>query len=109
MTNHIAKNIITKGYIFSDPLSKGIIRMASKIITSTGKRGGVSYDKLQRDIREIGVEDILAIKVYVDWWKKAPRNKQVTADLLEKKIYAELLSQNETSAKNINIEVKLME
>ena len=104
-TNHIATNIVTKGLIYSFPLTEGILtNLQYEIITVTGrKHGGISWVDLQRDIHKY--DDITAIKVYIDWFRKTDREKYVSVQLLQKKIYAELLQSNNNS---INIQVEIL-
>jgi len=104
-TNHVAKNIITKGFINSFPLYDGILtNLEYEIITPTRKHGGIGWTDLKKDIHKY--EDITAIKVYVNWYKQVDRDKHIDAEILKKKIYAELLESNRES---INIMVDFLE
>jgi len=113
LTNHIAPNLITKGFLYSFPLTDGflldfeyeiIIPTGETFIRKTGSGGYKGFIEEVNKHKEIG-----AIKVYVDWWKKTSRDKKITAELMEveikKKIYADIISENK---KDIKIEVKII-
>jgi hypothetical protein len=106
-TNHVATNLITKGFINSFPLTNGILEnLEYEIITISGKKhGGISYAKLNDDISYYGVDDISAIKVWVNWRKNIKENPNITVELLENRIYAELLDKHGEGINRIKIEV----
>jgi hypothetical protein len=98
-TNHIATNIITRGNMNISALTKGFILpfFTYEIRTKAGGSGaykGASLYELERDLAEIRKkkEEVDAILVFVDWNKKVSRfGKEVYAELIMKKIEAELI------------------
>jgi len=105
-SNHVAGNIITKGFVNSFPLTNGILtNLKYEIITTTKKHGGIGYGKLLDDVRTIGVDDITAIKVYVNWMKNIQDYPTISVELIEKRIYAELIEEHGSSINKIKIEV----
>jgi len=108
--NHIATNLISKGLLYSLPLTDGILlhNVQYEIIThnlSTRRTGSGDYNKFIKEVNQ--TEDITAIKVYIDWWKKLDRNSRINVELLEndikKKIYADIIVEKK---KDIKIELK---
>ena len=76
MSNHIAKNIMTKGFINSNPLTDGIL---SKMVDEytiyrrkTGSGGydtiyGFGYKKFREDLKRLKPGEIDAINVKVNY------------------------------------------
>jgi len=105
-TNHVATNIITKGFVNSFPLTNGLLtNLEYEIITHTKKHGGIGYTRLHADIKKAGIDDITAIKVYVNWTKNIVEYPYLSVELLENKITADLIQDYGESAKKIKIEV----
>jgi len=106
-TNHIAAEIITNGFISSYPLMGGILSSIKyEIITKSGKHGGgYSYNELREELRRIPHYDIDVINVYVEWFKKPNRDKTITAELLESKIFADIINEFGDDSKSIKINV----
>ena len=93
-------SLLTRGYIL--PIFEYIIITRSKIRT-----GGSGLGHLQTDIEKIGVDEIDVIKVYVDWFKhkNKKKDKKIYAEIVEKKIEAELLKKFDKKIK-INVELR---
>lgn len=98
--NHIATNIITRGNLNISSITKGFILPFFTYEIKVRKGGGSGiykgsgYYELERDLYEIRKkqEEIDAIVVYVDWYKKQSKiNKNIYADIIRNKIEAELL------------------
>lgn len=108
--NHFAKNLITKGWLNISALTKGFILPFFRY--TIYKKGGGAYDgsgyyELQRDlaIAKNKKEEIEGIKVYVDWNKHVHKyGKEIYAELIIKKIEAELLKQTKEKYK-ITVEI----
>ena len=104
MTNHLAKNLITKGFINSHPLTDGMLTelIGAYVITrrKTGSGGyaapvhGTGYQGLKEDIKKLNPDEIGAITVYVDWWKNPNKDRKITAEMIENKITVELLKEH---------------
>lgn len=107
-TNHIAKNLITKGIITSFPMMKGIIfNYVIHVIPpkpTTRKHGGTGYyEDLERDIQKIGVENIDYIQVFVDWNKYKNYDKKIFGNLIKKNIQLLEISKK-SDKKSIKVE-----
>lgn len=87
-------SLLTKGFIL--PVFEYVI------ITRRRRHGGMGLGPLQDDIKKIGIDEIDVIKVYVDWYKhkKTKKDKKIYAEIVEKKISAELM-------KEFNEEIKI--
>jgi hypothetical protein len=110
-TNHLAKDLVTKGFLDISILTKGfVLPFSYEIVTKKKrKRGGGSgvkvYDDLKRDLQEFQQEDVEYIKVYVDWYKQVKRNKKVYATLVERKVEAVLYEVYKENKIPIKIEI----
>ena len=116
--NHLASNIITKGWMNISALTKGIILPTCKYIIRK-RKGGLAgndgwIDTRKRDeqhliddlrkIRENG-EEIESITVFVNWDHQADKyGKTVYAQLIQKKIEAKLLY-NDLDSHTIKVEL----
>jgi hypothetical protein len=104
-TNHIAQMILTKGFIKSFPLMRGILENLEYEIITTKVRGGSSYSRLTEDIKKSDINDITAINVYINWFKKERSSNydKITAELVKSKIYAELVNDIGEDIKKIEV------
>ena len=93
-------------------LTKGFILPTFEYEIITKKKGGGSSGTgvvgLKGDLKKYKPEDIDVIKIYVDWDKKKykHRDKEIYAELIEKKISVELLGE---SNEKLNISVELLD
>lgn len=114
MKNHIANNILTRGNMNISSLTKGFILpyFEYEIIKASGGSGsykGTGYYELQRHLDEMrkNKEEVGVIKVKVDWYKNNKKyNKKIYAELIIKKIEAQLIEKFE---KKFKITVELID
>jgi hypothetical protein len=109
-TNHIASELVTKGLISSYPIMQGILsHLEYEIITKhKRKHGGISYVDLKGDIKK-HKDDITAINVFVDWWKKREKKPGITVEMIENRIHAELLNDFGKELENVKININIID
>jgi len=119
-SNHITNNIMTRGNMNISAITRGFILPAFQFEIVTKKGGGSSYydaelyDQIRKEneLRQRDLSgatsgttdhDIEHINVMVDWGKNNDKsNKKIYAELIEKKITAQLLTKFNESYK-INV------
>ncbi len=115
-TNHLAKDLVTKGYLDISLIVKGFLLPYAYeiIIKKKPRRGGsvgtgmLQRGELERELKELekDKQEVDHIKVYVKWDKKVNRKKRVYVELIEKKVRAELIG---IIDENTKIKVELEE
>jgi len=113
-SNHIAKEILTKGLLGQSSLvTKGIlsILIAYELVNSGGEivGSGIGFPLPSQWSKEkIQSLDVKTIKVYIDWRKKPQFWKKIKVEKIKKNI--EVLFLERIEMKNeIRIEVKFLE
>lgn len=108
-SNHQTINLLTNGFLDTSLLVRGFVipYFQYEIIGKRHRRGGGgTMGTLYGDIDKFGVEEIDVIRVHVKWNKQVNRDKRIYAELIEKKIEAELI---ERYSKKISIDVDLID
>jgi len=113
LTNHIATNIITRGFLNCSILYKGFILPKFEYVITKRKGGGSAYkgeglSQLQKDIEKSikRQEEIDSIVVYVDWDKNVVRyDKKIYVELIKKKIRTELSPFNKDKKVIVKVEL----
>ena len=108
-SNHQTINLLTNGFLDTSILVRGFVIPVFRyeIIGKRHRRGGFGgVGDLYGDINKFGIDEVDTIKVYVKWDKKVNRNKQIYAEIVEKKLEVQLI---EKYNKKINIDVELLD